>query len=66
MASRTLKAWFGFTVPEVMRPVIKTSDNTVSRLQFLELGVPAMPAAQADAATLKQHALTASAKPEAG
>ncbi len=37
---------------EVMRPVIKTSDNTLSRLQFLELGVPAMAGAPAETATL--------------
>ena len=38
---------------EVMRPVIKTSDNPISRLQFLELGVAGMAAAAPETATLQ-------------
>ena len=40
LAERRAQPW-----GEVLRPVIKTSDNTLTRLLFLELGVPGMAAA---------------------
>lgn len=51
-AARVLVERRGRPWGEVMRPVIKTSDNTLSRLQFLELGLPDAASAPADVATL--------------
>ncbi len=47
LAERRSRPW-----GEVLRPLMKTSDNTLSRLLFLELGVPGMAAAPA-ASTLE-------------